>query len=136
MSTTHPDIPSTPGDTLVFENDRIRVWSMTLSPNGSFGWHQHHHDFLILWPQAGRAQAQLYGDEDWTISQEAEAGYCLFKTVGKQGPLEPHRIQNLEGQENTHYIIELLDPSPSERTETAVTNDRGHSTFIATGESI
>ncbi len=136
MTSTHQDIPATPGDTLVFENDRVRVWSMTLAPEGMFDFHQHHHDFLILWPDAGRAEAQLLGEEEWTIAQEAEAGYCLFKTVGSEGPLVPHRIHNLTDVENTHYIIELLDPSPSATAEDAVYNDRGHSTYIATGEPI
>lgn len=123
-----PDFPATPGDTLVFENDRVRVWSMTLQPNGGmFDFHQHHHDHLILWPQPGRAEAQELGDEEWSISQVAEPGFCFFKTVGSSGPMTPHRIRNLEDHAVTHYIVELVsEPSPSLTAQPAEANDRGH----------
>ena len=48
--------PPTPGDTLLFENDRVRVWSMTLEPHGVFDFHQHHHDHVVVWPDAGKAR--------------------------------------------------------------------------------
>lgn len=129
MTTTDPDrtYPPTPGDTLVFENDRVRVWSMTLPPHGMFDYHQHFHDHVILWPDAGRAEAQILGDDDWYISQTAEPGFVLFKTVGSSGPLTPHRIRNLEDHAVTHYIIELIsEDSPSEVELPGVTNERGH----------
>lgn len=121
------DYPPTPGDTLVFENDRVRVWSMTLAANGGmFDFHQHHHDHLILWPQAGRSEAQQLGDEEWGSPQEAETGFAFFKTVGTSGPMRPHRLRNLEDHSTTHYIIELIsEPSPSAVTLPAETNDRG-----------
>lgn len=129
--------PPTPGDTLVFENDRVRVWSMTLAPHGTFEWHQHFHDHLILWPDAGRAQAQNLGEDDWTIAQTAQAGFCMFKTVGRSGPLTPHRIRNVEDREVTHYIIELIsETSPSETALPAQPNDRGSAVYIATGEPV
>ena len=121
--------PPTPGDTLIFENDRVRVWSMTLEANGGmFDFHQHHHDHLILWPHAGRAEAQELGDDEWTVKQEAQPGFCLFKTVGRGGPMRPHRIRNLEDHPVTHYIVELIsETSPSETTLPAEMNDRGFS---------
>jgi hypothetical protein len=118
--------PATPGDTLVFENDRVRVWSMTLPPHGMFDFHQHFHDHVILWPDAGRAEAQELGDPEWSISQTAEAGFVAFKAVGSSGPLAPHRIRNLEDRPVTHYIVELIsEPSPSAEPLPTVTNDRG-----------
>src|SRR5690349_24000436 len=117
------DYPSSPGDTLVFENDRVRVWSMTLEANGGmFDFHQHHHDHLILWPDAGRAEAQELDDPDWSISQTARPGFVAFKTVGSSGPLTPHRIRNLEDHPVTHYIVELMsEPSPSTEPLPSVT---------------
>lgn len=119
--------PPTPGDTLVFENDRVKVWSMTLAPGGMFDFHQHHHDHIILWPDGARAQAQLLGEDDWNLSQVATPGFVAFKTVGTGGPLTPHRIRNLEDYEVTHYIIELIsETSPSPVELPTQTNDRGH----------
>lgn len=117
--------PPAPGDTLVFENDRVRVWSMTLGPNGVFDYHQHHHDHLIIWPDAGRVQGQNLGDDAWGISQTAEPGFTMFKTVGSSLPLTPHRVRNLDARSVTHYIIEFLDDSPSPVELDMVTNGRG-----------
>jgi hypothetical protein len=113
--------PTTPGDELVFENDRVRVWAMNLEAGGMFDFHEHQHDHLILWPDAGRAEAQEHGQDDWPIVQHAERGFVFFKTVGRGGPLPPHRIRNLEDHPVTHYIIELIgEESPLEgrRSET------------------
>ena len=121
-----PTFPATPGDTLVFENDRVRVWSMTLEADGGmFDFHEHQHDHVIIWPDAGRAQGQTYGDADWGITQTAEEGFVMFKTVGSDKPLSPHRIRNLEDHPVTHYIIELLEPSPSTTELPWETNERG-----------
>ncbi|QYB02220.1 hypothetical protein I1A62_34145 [Rhodococcus sp. USK10] len=125
MTDTDREIPPTPGDTLLFQNDRVRVWSMTLEPHGMFDFHQHHHDHVVVWPEPGIAQGQDLGDEDWGISQVAEPGFVLYKTVGRKQPLTPHRIRNLEDRTVTHFIIELLDESPSEHELPWEHNDRG-----------
>jgi hypothetical protein len=123
-----PSYPSAPGDRLIFENDRVRVWAMTLPAHGMYDFHQHFHDHLVLWPKAGRAEAQELGDPEWSISQTAEEGFVLFKTVGSGGPLTPHRIRNIDDFPNTHYIVELIsEPSPSRTALPAETIDRGRS---------
>lgn len=128
--------PPKPGDTLVFENERVRVWSMTLPPRGMYDYHQHFHDHLVLWPEAGRAEAQILGDEGWFLQQTAEPGYVGFKTVGSSGPLTPHRIRNLEDHAVTHYIVEFIsEPSPSEAELPVVTNDRGSAIDTRTGQN-
>lgn len=121
----HADIPPTPGDTLLFENDRVRVWSMTLEPHATFDFHQHHWDHVIIWPDAGRVQGQDLGDDTWGISQVAEPGFVLYKTVGSERPLQPHRVRNLEDFSVTHYIVELLETSPSGPELPWEHNDRG-----------
>ncbi|ALE73804.1 MULTISPECIES: hypothetical protein [unclassified Pseudonocardia] len=119
--------PPTPGDTLIFENDRVRVWSMTLEADGGmFDFHQHHHDHLVIWPDAGEAEAQELGDDTWPVRQSAEPGFCMFKTVGSGGPMTPHRIRNAGSTAVTHYVVELIgEESPSPVTLDAQTNDRG-----------
>ncbi|WP_033290857.1 hypothetical protein [Amycolatopsis jejuensis] len=125
---SEPTWTTNPGDTLVFENERVRVWSMTLPPGGMYDFHQHCHDHLILWPDAGRAEAQELGDSGWDLEQHAGRGFAGFKTVGRSGPMKPHRIRNLEDHEVTHYIVELVsEPSPSETELPMVTNGRGTS---------
>jgi hypothetical protein len=119
------DYPENPGDTLIFENDRVRVWSMTLAPGQLFDFHQHHHDHVVIWPDAGVAQAQELGDEEWGLTQEARPGFVLYRTVGHRKPLTPHRIRNTGEDTVTHYVVELLEKSPSAEAEPWVFNDRG-----------
>jgi hypothetical protein len=119
------EYPDAPGDTLIFENDRVRVWSMTLAPGQMFDFHQHHHDHVVLWPDPGQAQGQELGDSEWGLVQEARSGFVLYRTVGYRTPLTPHRIRNTGDNTVTHYVIELLDKSPSAETEPWIFNDRG-----------
>ncbi|MBB5137889.1 hypothetical protein HNP84_007642 [Thermocatellispora tengchongensis] len=114
-----------PGDTLLFENDRVRVWSMTLEPGQAVDYHQHHHDHVVLWPDAGQAQANELGSEEWGLVQNAEPGFVLYRTVGHTAPLTPHRIRNVGSNTVTHYIIELLETSPSAEAHPWVSNGRG-----------
>ncbi|WP_113701184.1 hypothetical protein [Nonomuraea lactucae] len=117
--------PEAPGDALLFANDRVRVWSMTLKPGEAVDYHRHHHDHVVLWPDAGRAQANELGAADWGLVQNAEPGFVLYRTVGRAAPLPPHRIRNVGDNTVTHYIIELLEESPSAEAHPWVSNGRG-----------
>ncbi|BCW06231.1 hypothetical protein [Arthrobacter sp. NtRootA1] len=128
---TQATFPPTPGDRLIFENDRVRVWSMTIPANGMFDYHQHFHDHVILWPEAGHVQGQELGDDDWSLEQVAQPGYVAFKTVGSSGPLVPHRVRSLDDHPTTHYIVELIsEKSPSETDLPTVSNDLGNVTDL------
>ena len=117
---------SDPGNELVFANDRIRVWAMNLGPGESIFFHEHEHDHLILWPQAGRASAHDVDEADWAHVQNADKNFAFFKTVGRQKALKPHRLMNLEDHPVTHYIIELVsEESPSDSELPAESNGRG-----------
>ncbi len=121
------EYPTDPGDELVFENDRIRVWAMNLGPGEAIFYHTHQHDHLILWPTPGRALSQdVTDDEDWQHVQNAEKNFAFFKTVGYTRGLTPHRLKNLEDHPVTHYIIELIsERSPSAVERPAETNGKG-----------
>lgn len=116
--------PTDPGDVLLFENDRVRVWSMTLAPGQTYRFHQHLHDHFVLWPEAGRARAQEAG-KDWGFVQRAEPGFVMFRTVGRDAPLPAHRLHNLDDHAVTHYIVELLGESPHADAQPRVYNHRG-----------
>jgi quercetin dioxygenase-like cupin family protein len=113
------------GSAVLFENDRVRVWEMKLEPGEYCDYHQHHHDHVILYAQAGTMRGQELGQADWGITQDAEPGFVLYRTVGSSAPLKPHRLKNLSDVPVTHYVIELLETSPSETDEPWVHNSRG-----------
>lgn len=128
-----------PGDTLLFENDRVRVWSMTLGPHQEFEFHQHHHDHVILWPWAGKVQGQQYteaefGTGEWGLVQHAEPGFVMSKTVGTERPLIPHRVRNMGDDAVEHFIIELLEPSPSATEQPWQHNGRGQFSARSEGQ--
>lgn len=117
--------PSAVGSTVLFENDRVRVWEMILQPGEHCEYHQHHNDHVILYGQTATMRGQELGDEGWGIVQDTEPGFVLYRTVGSGGPLTPHRLKNLSDRPVTHYVLELLEPSPSPTVQPWAHNDRG-----------
>lgn len=117
--------PDAVGTTLLFENDRVRVWEMVVDPGEYFDYHSHRHDHVIIYPQAATMRAQELGDPDWGIVQDAEPGFVLARTVGHARPLTPHRLKNVGDETVVHYIVELLEESPSESSSPWEHNDRG-----------
>jgi quercetin dioxygenase-like cupin family protein len=113
------------GTTVLFENERVRVWEMVLQPGEHCDYHQHHHDHIVLYGERGTMRGQELGDPDWGITQDAQPGFVLYRTVGSAGPLKPHRLKNLSDVAVTHFIVELLETSPSPTEQPWVHNDRG-----------
>jgi hypothetical protein len=113
------------GSTVLFENDRVRVWEMILQPGAHCEYHQHHHDHVILYAETASMRGQELGDADWGIIQDTQPGFVLYRTVGSGGPLKPHRLKNLSGFPVTHYIVEMLETSPSPTVQPWQHNDRG-----------
>lgn len=112
--------PEQVGSELLFENDRVRVWAMRLEPGETCARHRHHHDYLMLYPDAavGRSTSRP------TI-ERIEPGFVAFSTVGRDG-LPPHQITNLGTEPVTHYVIELLGPSAAETPQPPAHNGRIH----------
>jgi hypothetical protein len=42
-----PDKPGDPGN-LLFENDRVRIWQLTLAPGETCAWHRHDMEHLLI----------------------------------------------------------------------------------------
>jgi uncharacterized RmlC-like cupin family protein len=112
------------GTDILFENERVRVWELALEPGAQCEFHQHHHDHVIIYPQAGNMRGQEFGEPNWGIVSEAQPGFVLYRAVGPV-PLRPHRLKNLSDVPVVHYIIELLDESASLQTQQWEYNDRG-----------
>jgi hypothetical protein len=72
----------------------------------------------VIWPDS----ATLIGDDNGVITQIAESGYVMFKTVGHRRPAEAARHSHKRA---TRYIVELLDGSPSETEVPSQTIDLG-----------
>ena len=69
MDATHIDPHHHIGDTLLFENDRVRVWSLTLEPGEESAVHEHPLDYVMVCIEGDRiaghatpGQDKPYGD--------------------------------------------------------------------------
>jgi len=109
------------GTTLLFENDRVRVWEMTLAPGQACAPHRHAHDYLMLYPAPARMASGRVGQE---VIQQLGAGMVAYRTVGATG-LDSHAITNVGESESTHFIVELLGPSSAATSRPSQHNGRG-----------
>jgi hypothetical protein len=109
------------GTTLLFENDRVRVWEMTLAPGQTCAPHRHGHDYLMMYPVPARMASGPPGQE---VVQHLMAGMVAYRAVGAAG-LAPHTITNVGDSESTHFIVELLGPSSTATPGPPEHNGRG-----------
>jgi quercetin dioxygenase-like cupin family protein len=86
---------------VLFENDRVRTWDLTLEPGEATAWHQHHHDYLIVVIEGGPVSLE-YGDG--TIEhQNDEVGHVEMRQDADQA----HRLVNNSSRRYRNIVIEL-----------------------------
>jgi beta-alanine degradation protein BauB len=108
------------GTTVLFENQRLRVWELLLAPGETSPAHSHRHDHLIVYAEPAKIRAQHDGQP---VVQHIQEGLVSYRAVGPDG-LAPHQITNLGGRPSRHFIIELLGPSEADRPTGHVHNHR------------
>ena len=100
------------GTELLFENDRCRVWDLSLAPKQELGWHQHPLDCLIVnccggpnSPGKGRhgLRRALADAADSDVELFSDDRDCAFRPAG--GGAE--RVWNHMEVPHASYIVEL-----------------------------
>ena len=74
------------GTTLLFENDRVRVWELRLEPGERSDRHHHRHDYVMI---------QLEGDEisaEFEPDSEDAFGGATFPDRTIAGPVAPGSV--------------------------------------------
>lgn len=102
----HPDgheiILGDVGQNIVFENDRVRVWSILLGPGESQPWHRHHYPYIVIAIQEAHNRIDpIAGGEPLLVHE----------TVGGMVFREPGEIHMLTNRGETTYesrLVELL----------------------------
>jgi hypothetical protein len=61
MTTPDSETTAPVGTTVLFENQRLRVWELLLAPGQTCQPHQHLHDHLLLYAEPATIRAQLEG---------------------------------------------------------------------------
>ncbi len=104
MSTSQPGV--TPkvlgaiGDRILFENEVVRVWIVSLEPGAVQPWHQHHLPYLIVPLTPGKSEIE---NEDGTIRRpEEKPGDAIWREKG-----EVHQLRNAADWPYQNILVEL-----------------------------
>ncbi|HKD87679.1 MAG TPA: hypothetical protein VKB62_04050 [Streptosporangiaceae bacterium] len=109
------------GTTMLFENDRVRVWEMRLAPGETCTPHRHAHDYLMMYTIPSVIASGPAGQE---MVQQLDPGMIAFSVVGADG-LGAHAITNVGDEDSHHFVVELLGPSSSPTPLSPAHNGRG-----------
>ena len=120
MATVHGEVSRNVGTELLFENDRVRVWSMTLEPGESSEFHRHDHDYVFCYTTPSRIALNRSGEPE-TV-REYDEHFVQYAAVG--GGIE-HNITNANDVRHNQILVELKGPSAADTPQSPEDNGRG-----------
>lgn len=96
------------GDEVVFENDRVRIWELTLAPGTDSNVHQHELDYILVILDGDRVAAQQEPDTASQFPEYFEADVTPNSVVFvERGGIET--AKNVGSKPYHEFIIELKD---------------------------
>ena len=96
------------GDEVVFENDRVRIWELTLPPGADSNVHQHELDYILVILGGDRVAAVQEADSGSTLPPYFEADVVPGQAVYvERGGIEIAR--NVGDVPYSEIIVELKD---------------------------
>ncbi len=96
------------GDTVVFENDRVRIWELNLPPGVDSNVHQHELDYILVILGGDRVAAVQEPDSASSLPPYFEAAVTPGSAVFvERGGIEIAR--NVGAEPYHEFIIELKD---------------------------
>ena len=88
------------GDKILFENEFVRVWSVTLDPGGRQPWHQHLLPYLIVPLTEGKNEMTF---DDGRVRQTQEKpGEVIWREPGI-----PHELRNCSDWQYRNVLVEI-----------------------------
>ncbi|MFJ8604987.1 hypothetical protein ACIREM_41055 [Streptomyces shenzhenensis] len=91
------------GQTVLFDNERVRVWEVALTPGGTQPWHLHHNPYLVLCLESSPCHM------DWL---DGEPPRHIEETVGGvvfRPPSPVHMLTNDGDRVYRNRLVELKD---------------------------
>ncbi|GAB3143064.1 hypothetical protein GCM10027290_18810 [Micromonospora sonneratiae] len=88
------------GQSVVFENDQVRVWEITLSPGEQQPWHHHLNPYLVIALEAADNRIDALKGGDPRLVHEAVGG-VVYR--------EPGEIHMLTNNGTTRYRCRLIE---------------------------
>jgi hypothetical protein len=107
------------GSEVLFENDRVRVWRLTLQPGEASPHHRHEHDYLFVNVTSADVELRQAGEEPST--EHFAAGYVEYSEVGSG--IEHHIVNKGPGVLE-EILVELKGPSRAAAPGESQTNGR------------
>ena len=94
------------GSRLLSENDKVRVWMISLAPGQRIGFHRHVLDYFWTSVSGGRGRQHLM--DGTTVEYTYQAGETRHETYGS-GQYKVHDLENLGDREMVFMTIEFLN---------------------------
>jgi quercetin dioxygenase-like cupin family protein len=94
------------GSTLLSENDKVRVWMISLAPGERIGFHRHVLDYFWTAVSGGRGRQHLMDGS--TVEYTYAAGETRHETYGA-GEYKVHDLENLGDKQMVFMTIEFLN---------------------------
>ncbi|WP_210319107.1 cupin domain-containing protein [Devosia faecipullorum] len=88
------------GDTIIFENDIVRVWRLDLDPGEIQAWHRHDLPYLVV-PLTDGDNVMRFADGRERPTSEAP-GDVLWREPGT-----PHELENVGTARYSNILVEL-----------------------------
>ncbi len=94
------------GTRLMFENDLVRVWDLSLAPGESLEKHIHRTDYFFIVQSGGLIRfADPDNPADYHDVQFVD-DQVTFREVGPEGKID-NRLTNIGPKHHRNYVIEL-----------------------------
>jgi mannose-6-phosphate isomerase-like protein (cupin superfamily) len=90
------------GHRIVFENERVRIWQMTLEPGESSDYHEHENDYVMCIVEGESIDADFQSGQ--SIQIPVEPGKAIFVPAGNK-----EVAVNRSGTRFREVLIELKD---------------------------
>ena len=94
------------GNSLLSENDKVRVWMITLAPGERIGFHRHVLDYFWTAVTGGHGRQHLMDGS--TVEYTYAPGETRHETYGA-GQYKVHDLENLGDKEMVFMTIEFLN---------------------------
>ncbi len=94
------------GTRLMFENDRVRVWDLSLAPGEQLAKHIHRTDYFFIVESGGLIRFQNQDEPSDYHDVQFQDDQVTFRAVGPDGKVD-NRLTNIGTKHHRNYVIEL-----------------------------
>ena len=86
--------------TVLFENDKVKIWNLVVDPGQASQWHIHERDYVTIVVGGGGLDIEF--DDGTSGHNESEVGTWRF-----HGEHKVHRVVNNSNQQYKNVLVEL-----------------------------